>query len=509
MPIPNSMLVPGFYIAFNLLAGDRAAQDAPLRALLITTKDANGTITADTEIVASVTGPVQVAGLVGPGTPGHLCAKAIFRENPITKLDVGCAAEPAGSKASQTITFDDTTPVTVTQTIEVWVSGRKVEIAWLPGETEIEVAAKLTAAVNAINDDCPVVASDGGTEVTTFTAKIKGKWGNDITLRGKMTGGTGGAMTVGGSGRLAGGTLEPSVTAILALAAGTQYDFIVLACSGNADAADSGGTSNVSKLKTHITTYNSGLAALLQQGIVASTGTSLSALKAGVLVVNEMTCQMVYARDMESLPAELAGAEAGARLRETAIDAGVNRESRTDLPYRAALYPPASISSSKLTPIELNDALTNGISPVGYTTSGVPYIIEPRTMYHVDGLGNPDQRVRWVSKVDVPYAIGRDLRVYMPSRFPDVKLVKKIDPAADRKPRKVVDEATIKSVVVARLSGVWAQEKGNIDNDSLLAAEKSGELFIDINTTNGRVTMYLPVKTLVPLTQWDTTVLGS
>jgi hypothetical protein len=80
---------------------------------------------------------------------------------------------PSGNAAAGTITFDDSTPVTVDQVVTATICGRTILSDWFAGETDIEAATRLVSKINAATKRVPVTAANGGgtLAVVTLTAK--------------------------------------------------------------------------------------------------------------------------------------------------------------------------------------------------------------------------------------------------------------------------------------------------------------------------------------------------
>jgi phage tail sheath gpL-like len=504
--IPSSQLTPGFALSILLVSGDNSPGSAPLRALLIASLSASGTMLADTEVKTGVAGPDAVKGFIGPGSPGHLTAKALFAECPLASVDLVAPAEAAGVAATATIIFDATTPVTVPQTLTITIAGREIVFVWGIGVSAIAAATGLVAKVVGYDADLPTTPSNvGGTSATfSLTAKQKGTWGNDIQVTAVLSDGTGGAITLSGP-KLTGGTTEMDIATVLTLTATTQYDLIVLATS-NADAASTSSSSNPAKLKSYIVTNYTGMTALLQQGIYAHTGTT-SAAKAGIASIDLPQMQVVYSRNVRSLPCEWAGAEAGARLREEAIDPNVNRTNRSDMPYRARLYASKTQSTDALKTIEEEDMLQSGASSVRYTAIGEPFVCIPRTTYFKDAAGLIDHRAIYVSQVSSMHWLGNGLRSYLPVRFRGSKIVKVLPKNREQLPAYVVDVGLVNDVTIAwiRREGV---PRGIVDEAALDAAIKAGEILCGLDAGNSsKVNFTAPISIVPPLTIFDYTLM--
>ena len=496
LAVAPSVKSPGLFLEVDLTAGQSSPGSAARKALLIGGKSSAGTITADTELIEAVAGEQAVSGYLGPGMPGHLAAKALFAEYGLAQVDLVCPLEATGVAAAQTITFASGPP-TVAWTVTAYIAGRPIQITWAAGETDTAGGDKLEAAINA-EVDLPVTAANVA-GVVTLTAKAKGTWGNDVKCRVTYEDGTTGTVTAGGA-TLASGTTEFSVTNVLALITGREYDLICLATS-NADAEDGGGTSNPGLVKAHMNSLDSGAEAKLQQLVVGATGT-IATTKAGTDAMNHGPSEYIYAQNALALPAEWCGAEVGARLREESSDVAANR---IRMAYRATLYTVDDVSADALTAPEVEDLLNNGITPVSYQSDGTPRPERPITTYHLDASSNPDDRVLDTSRVTGTYAVAKDLRVVLPREFEGAKLSEDLDGVGDELPPGVVEVKDIKSFINSRIR-FWIS-LGVVQAAPYEEALANGTYIVRVNPSDAsQCDIVLPVKIVPPLAKFSVVV---
>lgn len=508
MPVvPSSMLTPGLALAVLLVTGPQGLGASPRRGLIVAAKSSAGSATANA-VNQAVAGPDAVAALLGPGTQGHLCAVAAFAEHPSATIDIIAVAEPGGgTAASKTITFDDSggssTDVTVAQTVDIYIAGRHLQYIWAPAVSASQAGTDVAALITANGNTLPVAAASSS-GVVTLTAKVKGVWGNDVKLRLTMSGGTGGSAVLGGAA-LSSGASEPTFTTALSNMLGTEYDLIAY-CTSNADCAAASSSSTPSLVNAKIATRNTGFNALLQQSVFAHTG-SISAAKAGIAQQNLGYCQVITARNAESLPCEWQGAELGARLREESIDPNVNRTNRIAMPYRATLYPSPTLLTDSYTPAELEDLLQSGASAIVYLANGTPLVSIPRTTYFKDGFANLDHRLVGVNQTTTYYALGKDVRSFLPTRFDGMKILPDPPNTADELPLGVVDESTVRAALIGRLGE--AVTLGWVRRDKLQAAIDNGTLSVKVDPNNeNRVIVRIPTSAVPGLWSYDVTILG-
>jgi phage tail sheath gpL-like len=491
--VSPTTLTPGVYLSVDLTAGPSAPGSLPMRGLLMSPKSSAGTITANTQLKRGVTDANEVRTYLGPGTPGHLCAVALFRAHPTASLDVIAPTASAGAAATGTITFDSTTPVSSARTVHVWIKGVHFEVAWLVGEDMADIAAKVVDAGNALSDQIPVVLTVTGDddEVATLTAKIAGPWGNDVTYRVLLEDGAGGTATAAG-GALTGGTTEPDFSTALTNVSSYEYDFII-PCVSNADAQSASATSNPGRVETHIDDLDSGLSAKLQQQIVGLTG-ALASAQTGAIARNHGPSQYVYCMAGQSLGCEFAGWEAGRRLKEEQIDPAVNR---IDDPIEG-LYGAADLVADKPTAAEIEAAMIDGLSIVNYDAQLDLYLTAPITTYSQDDDGNRSDKLRYVSGVSGSYAYLKDLRRALKEEFRGAKIHPDLTEADEELPATVVEVRDIKAFVINH-ADTWVQ-RGVLRRDALNEAIADGTLSVAINETDdSQVDIVVPFKVIKPL----------
>ena len=500
--VAPSVRTPGAAIKVNLLAGASSPGTGALKVLLIAAKSSSGTITAQTEVKKAVAGPDAVSTFLGPGVPGHLASKAIFKEYGLAQVDLVAPTAPVGVAATLNLTFASTP--TVAQTFELYIAGRKTEMLWAASETAAAFALRVIDAINAKSGDLPTVASNGGSGICTITFKIGGTLGNDCRVRCYLKGGSGGTVNAGSTVEttLSTGTTVHDPTAVLALVNTTEYAFILL-CEGNTEVNTSGANTGYARIQTHIDGLDTGLNAKLQQQVIGFTGTAANATTAAGYR-NFGPCQLVEAQDYESLPCELAGAELGQRLREISADP---KKNRIRMPYVAKLYGPKDPTASKLSEAQVESGLNNGWTPIDHDEGGTTFFpIRPITTYFKDTLNNPDDRLLDVSRIDGTYAVARDLRSAIPQQFAGLSLSKDLPPGSDPLPPGVVEEKTVKTFAINRVR-FWADRRGVVQKAPLEEAIANGEFICQVDASDSsQLDLVVPVKIVPPLAKFSIVV---
>lgn len=492
LAVSASTLTPGVYLRADLTAGPSSPGSLGLRALIMAPKSSAGTIAANTQLVRGVTDANEVKTYLGPGTPGHLAAVALFRAHPTASVDLIAPAASGGVAATSTVTFDDTSPITSARTVKIWIKGEAIEVAWLVGEDDVDIATKVVDAINALSDRLPIVASNvGGTvAIVTLTAKIAGPWGNDVLYRVELADGAGGTATAAAAA-LASGTTEPDFTTALTNVSSYEYTYI-LPCVSNAD-AQSASTSNPSRVEAHIDELDSGLSAKLQQHVTGLTG-ALAAAQTGAIARNHGPTQYVYCMAGQSLGCEFAGWEVGRSLKEEQDDPAVNR---IDDPIDG-LFGAADLVADKPTAAEIEAALVDGLSIVNYDAQLDLYLVAPITTYSQDSDGNRSDKLRYKSGVSGAYAYLRDLRRALKEEFRGAKIHPDLTEADEELPEKVVEVRDIKAFVIAH-ADTWVS-RGVLRRDTLTEVIADGTLSVNINATDdSQVDIVIPFKVIKPL----------
>lgn len=489
--------VPGLYLSVDLLAGVSSPGSSPVRAVIIAPKSSAGNLTADTEL-RKVFSERDAGAAFGPGSLGHLAARAVFANHPMANLHVIATDEPAGTAAEATLTFagDD---VTAMYDIELEIAGRTIRTVWAAGVTPTVIAAKVANAINAKSDDLPVTASaDSG--VLTLLAKGKGQWGNDIRIAGSISGGAGGKLTLSGA-ELAAGAGEPDLSAALSTISGMEFDFIV-PCLSAEEVDEVGTTTNAKRVQNHINAYNVGRAAKLQQAVTGSNAPDATKPKAGATARNEATMQHVLCFSGRSLPCEWAGAEAGSRMARREREPNPNRMGT----ILRGVYGARDLVADTPSDNEIQDCLDNGVSIIGYSPQGEPVMIRPITSHSQDLSGNPDVRVLDCNEVDAIYEYAKDIRTFLPQMFYQAKVARDQAPTEEPLPDGVVEERDIKAAIVSRTTEFWIP-KGVVRRDKFEGAVADGTLIVKVNDSDeSQVDIVIPAAPFKALAKLGVTI---
>lgn len=487
--VASSVKTPGVYVLVNLLGPAANPGTAALRTLIMAPKSSAGNITPNTE-VRRCFGADDVATALGAGTPGHLAAKRFFQRFGLGSLDVIAPTESAGAAATGTQSF--TGPATENSTIRFHVHGRIIEVAWLNGESAATFVTRAVAAINEHSTDLFVTAAADTADID-YTAKVKGPWGNDVRLFASIYSGGGGIAITANPAALTSGTTEPNFTTALQTVSTTEYARIV-ACLSNADATDTTSSSNAERLATHLTNLQTGSAALLQVAVVGHTGSTTNA-KAGAIDRNHPAFEYALGRGFDDLPAELSGAEAGDALAGVTRRANFNRINNVH-----DLYGPRDVVANKLSEVEKEDLLSNGVTPLDVDPlTGKVYLVAPITTHSTFG-GSPDYRAFHLSDTDAMYQIVRGLRTAVKQEFANASITEDLPAGADELPAGVVEVRDVRAFTVSYLRG--QVREGVVSAERLDRAIENDDLSVGIDDIDhAQVNIFLPLGIIKPLSK--------
>jgi len=448
-----------------------------------------GDLQLDTEIRRATT-PGAGASAFGEGTPGHAVVELILEEYPFAVVDMIAPSASGGDSASQTLQFGG--PATTSGESRLWIAGRLLKTPWLNGDDADTHRDAVVQHINAKSYQLPVTAAPGaGTGELTLTFKVPGVWGNDCRVRG-LTTADGTSVSVP-SQTLTGGTSEPDYAAALTAVQHREYH-VILPCLSNADATDASANSNAGFVLEHIDGRSSGLSPTFQTSIIGVTSSLGAAIAGSVGRNGPAIAGYILCLDGEGLPCELAASRAADALRSEQDDPAANRIYSALPGYRGA----ADVDRSTPAIGEIEAALRGGVDIVQYTVPGDPICTRPITSHSQDERGNPDRRVVDRSVVTGMYAVGRDLRAFLPIEFKGAKLSKDTPAGEEPPPPGVVEERDVKAAVVQRLRA-WSA-RGVVREDKLDEALSDGSLIVRVNPDDeSQLDIVLPLKIFPPL----------
>ncbi len=385
-------------------------------SLLVGTMLDTGSATPDVPIPCGSLADARA--LTGYGSMLDNMAEIFFRNNFAQEMWLLPVVEASGGvKASGTITVTD--PPTQAGTLALYVAGRRVQIGVAADDTENDVALSIIAEINA-DPSMPVVATSPGTDspVVTLTCKWNGVEGNDIDVRFNYGGSlasermpAGLAFTISGSGKLAGGTGTPDLSAALAALGDEPYEFVALPFTDSTSLnmfeteygfGDNGRWGWMRQLYGHIFgAYRNTLANSLQYGPNNNSG-----------IVSLLAIEMQSPTPVWNWAAAYCSKAARALLNDPA------RPLQT-LPLEGCLPAPKHL---RYTQAEMNALAGVGLATQGPNGDGVPAIKRETTTYQKNLYSQGDDAYELVPTLATLAALFRSQRHAITSKFPRHKL---------------------------------------------------------------------------------------
>ena len=430
----------------------------PLEVLLIGQKLAGGT---EDELVLKeilASDASDAAGWWGTDSMLHQMAQRFKKVNKYTKL-LGIGIDDLGAGTARQLTYTVTGPATAAGTAKIHVGDVTVRFGVANGDTAIEVAAAIVAALDAASGipTTQAVGENPNEHVVTATARHKGLAANDLVVSFEdLPAGIAVAVaqTVAGAG-------NPDVAEIVAAIAGQRFKRIVLPWNDttNLDAqlaemearwlapGSKDGFVFVAKAGSHATLVSYGNAKNHRFVSVLPTHT-------------KVTLPYLHAAEVAAFTA--------AKADQTAPFQGITL-SQT-LPEEP---------EDRLDDAERNSLILAGISTDIVNASGKVTLESIVTMRTKNDQNADDDTWRYPQRLFTLSAIRDDLQITAAQDWPGYKIVDDAFPTEDIGARKLVRAKDFKSWVKTR-SRLWYLE-GWIENlpqfDADLKVIKNGDRF--------------------------------
>lgn len=382
--ISPSYKVPRYIAKIVFGAGSVSAGSGRLKCLLVGKKTASGSMTADNDILR-VTSEEEVDAYAGAGSQlARMAYKAL--KTPSLELYIAAVTEPgAGTQATATCLLGGTVSSGV---VRFRLAGEAIAVNVSATMTLDDVGNAIAAAFTAKTKLPATCTYNTGTDTVTWTIKNKGASGRDwilyhdptdkpsgltLTLTGSATVNTNG-VRFGASGS---GTGTEDVTTLLTkLATTTRYARIAV---GHNDAT------NAALWETHVNTKAGPLSLLLEQLVFAHNGALVAAQSLAQTTLNHFRSQVLWARNCESHPAEIAASKAAVR--------SVREQTEWVPDYDGLVLPGIAahaFEADKPTDTEQDTALNNSLTPVT-SSDGNAVVVRSITSYSLNGTAQDER----------------------------------------------------------------------------------------------------------------------
>lgn len=356
---------PGGYLELNFAQGPAGAFAPGRECVLVMPMTSAGNWTANTLYPIGNAGVAETGA--GPGSPLHRAALAFRTYNKDAKLwGVPYAASSGGSPAVATGTVAITATVTAPGTLTVWVCNEPCSASYIVGDTATTIGDALAAAINN-KTHLPVTAANV-TGTVTLSYKIAGASGGTTTLptvrlyHEVAPLGTGVTAVVsahvGAVVQGADGTTTEAANLATALATLSARRLYWMGISTQA-------STEYGHLKTHISTKSEPRRGLRSHGVAAYTG-SLSNGATLAIARNYERLSMPWALNSPNDPAWIVGVIMAIAQKEEDADKAFNFDGYALTEALGVPYPGLSRPTSE----EINDAINDGLLPIGYNERG-------------------------------------------------------------------------------------------------------------------------------------------
>lgn len=456
--IPANLRLPGTYIEFsNRLAG---GSDPSFKVLMLGQRLAAGTVAQNTP--TRITNDADSETFFGRGSMLAEMLKAGRAVNPwMDTWAIALDDNAAGAFASGTVTASGTP--SESGTLNLYIAGKRVQVAITISMTPTQAASAIAAAVNA-DTTLPVTASSA-LGVVTLTARHKGEAGNGLDVRLNYYDEKTPAGLIIAIVAMAGGSGNPDIAAAIAAMGAEWWNWIVMPYTD---------ATNLTALETDL---NARWGPMQQKGGRAFTsfrGTPTASTNFGNGRNNpHVSC---IGSGLAAEPPYLwAAVNAMAATAHLTIDPA-RQLTTVEL---TGLKPPAK--SAQWTDIERNLALFDGISTYTVTADGRCLIEKQITMYQVNAANIADTSYLAINTPETLERMRFERRARISQKFPRHKLAGTTE---DFGVGQAVMNADVMRAELVDLYKSWINKGWCQDFDSWYAS-----LVIEIDTANSRVSV--------------------
>lgn len=321
----------------------------------------------------------------------------------------------------------------------------------------------------------------------TFTWKQKGARGNQFKLRTSASGITGSSYTVTDT---VSGATDGNPTAALDSLINADYDYI--ATGVNTSDANTG----LLPFVQHINDRAGPFIGLRGVGIAASIDTYGASIALS-LALNAHRMQLGWCRAADMTTVEIAAKLAAIRAQAEGVDPASNLDYQQFAKFRGPF-----VNADKISVIEANNALNNGLTPIGINRGAAAYIWRSITTRYQDAQGAPDYRTLDTSKVAVVDYIADFLaQDYGVKGFQQMKA--RADSGDQRPQYKVLTPQIVKDWILTILYGAQNKDPVMLENVEANAPLLSVELSAVVP---GRFVARVPLDVIEGAHQFDITL---
>lgn len=410
--VPLSTRKPGTYFDINTRAAKLGLPASADKLVLIGTKLAGGTATA--EQLVQVFSATEAQAYFGAGSPLALAVEALLLQSPYLFEVWCCPLAEAGGAAAAAGVFSVALSSQTAGTLTLYVGDRVVRVGVTADDLVADVLANIKAALDA-DVDMPFSTTIASPAVN-LAAKTKGTAGNDWTIGWEYTG-TGVTITLtqptGGSG-------DPDIQDALDVCLPEAFDIYVVEYND---------ATSLDDLRDHLNLLNGPME---QRPAIAFAGFDGS-LATGTTLSSGRNCGMIgipYYRGSRSHPMFLAAAVAAAFASESDRARPLNNVKLTHI------VPPDD-PADKLTRTEQESCLANGLMPLEVGVANSSRIVRSISTYVEDEAGSADDTLLDLQTMRVLFYVRYAVRFKLQQELAQAKLADKAVTAGTTDPDHV------------------------------------------------------------------------
>lgn len=488
--------VPGVYLQTLYGQGDNAL-GAFQRYLLVVglTDQTNGTIVEDDEVV-DIFSAEDSALYFGPGAEGDRMCRAALRA-PGVKIKAAAPSISGAAAATAIIRVGGTWTVAGKWTIRV--GGIRLSQGILKTYDKQDVAEAIAAYINA-REELPVTAAaaagtggNSGTWEVTLTAKSPGDRGNDLIVwqdtSGNPSGMTsvlvGGAAVGNGGLRFSGGTGTEDITNLLGTLYEGRYDRI---------AAAQRDSTNLGLWRDQLDNKAGPLEGRMEHAIFATSDTFSAATSLAQTDLDEQRAQMLWMKDSETPPPELAAEHASRRLQ--AEQSNPNSSYDNQVLTGAAPQTDKGTNPNRAQQVA---ALDVGLTPLK-TVNGKVLVVRAITTRSLTETGAIDDSTLDVAEAVVPDAVRDIISAYWQNSFVTVYKHVRDDPTADEPTPP--DDTAYPALWTAEVTNIFKQ----LEQQSWITHVDQNPVRSSLHPQVARIVFYAPVVVLPTQHQIEGTI---
>jgi phage tail sheath gpL-like len=387
--VPSTFKVPGGYAEILFAQGPATSSGGRRSVIFVMPMLSTGAWTVNT--VYRVKSEKDAKDGAGVGSPLHIAVREFLMSNRTAECWALPYAETSGgAPAAATAVLTLVNSATGTGVLNVWIDGEQCSASFVNGDSITAIGDAIVASING-KEHLPVTAANGAGTIT-ITARLKGKSQGDgttgaISCHSEIT--TGIATTATLSGQHVGlgagvdgaeGTTTEAANLATALAviASARYYHIV---------TSTWHATELGNLKTHIASKSEPRPGLRSVGHAAYLGT----LANGQTLATTLNYERIivgWQKDGDRCPAAVAGQMAAVIQKRQEVDAAYNFDDYRGADWRVpAAYDQADWPDSD----DLNDAITDGLTPIASDQSGsrIVYLATTRSKNAAGTVDDP------------------------------------------------------------------------------------------------------------------------